>query len=362
MTLFNPPRIAALSAELPQTWAMLSAEIVPEADGWVQLLPAGSFNARDGRPSDTVDGQWHLDATIAAQFIAATKAMAPKVLIDYDHQALKARELTGPVPAAAWLSSSDIEWREGKGIFIKPAWTSTAQSLIENREYGFLSAVFPYDEQGRPLYLRMAALTNDPAVLGMEPLALLAADMNISFHTPNSTINLYGQAEDAFVNELLKQLLSSLGIEIGENGEATEEQSKAALAKVDELKQAAEKSGELEEEVAALSAAYNGVTERVAELSAQQQIGAVDSIINAAKADGRIVEAEVAHLTYFGQRHGMAELSAMLDKRPKLAALSSQQTTTTEMQVNVTGDLSDEDLAVLSACGLDKETFLKNKD
>ncbi|NGF05909.1 protease, partial [Citrobacter freundii] len=34
-------------------------------DGWCQLLPAGRFRARDGRPFDVADG-WYMDAAIAA--------------------------------------------------------------------------------------------------------------------------------------------------------------------------------------------------------------------------------------------------------------------------------------------------------
>ncbi|STQ75533.1 phage protease [Grimontia hollisae] len=364
------PRIAVLSADVgTHQWASLSAEIVIEADGWAQLLPAGVFKARDGRPHDTADGQWHLDASIAAAFISATRAIAPRILIDYDHQALKARENSGPVPAAAWLTPTEMEWREGQGLFIKPDWTDKARELIANKEYAYLSAVFPYDEQGRPLYLRMAALTNDPAVLGMEPLAALSADFNLSFHTPNSTINLYGTTEDNLVNELLMQLLGKLGIELAEGSEPTKEQATAALSALDTMKTTAAKAGDLEGKVAALSAenqsltnAYNGVTERVAALSAENETGAVSQAIDKAKSDGRIVEAEVEYLTGFGKQHGVAALSAMLDKRPRIAALSAQQTQTTQPASKQDPDLTDEDLAVLSACGLDKETYLKNKE
>ncbi|HFG1900301.1 TPA: phage protease [Vibrio cholerae] len=157
--IVTPHPLAVLSAFSAQGMAILNAELTQLDDSWYQLLPAGAFKARDGRPTYTEDGHWHLDAEIAAKMIAATKAASEKVLIDYDHQALTARHQNGPVSAAAWLNASNIEWREGKGLYVKPEFPQQAQTLITNKEYGFLSAVFPYDKQGRPLSLRMAALT-----------------------------------------------------------------------------------------------------------------------------------------------------------------------------------------------------------
>ncbi|WP_087022425.1 phage protease [Thaumasiovibrio subtropicus] len=375
----HPINYAVLSAENPHPFAVLSAELTPAEDGWVQLLPAGPFTARDGRPHDTADGHWHLDANSANAFITATQNLTQKVLVDYDHQALTARESNGPVPAAAWLSTVDIEWREpdekqSGGIFIKPEWTSTARQLIDNKEYAFLSAVFPYDKTGRPLYLRMAALTNDPAVLGMEPLAQLAADFNVNLTTPNTAINLHGTTEDSLMNDLLKQLLGKLGIELPDNANPsiTTEQAAAALSALDALQTKAEESEslatqvtDLNSQIASLSCAYNGVTEQIAALSVESTTGQVLGILSEAKAAGKIVAAEEDYLTTFGKQHGIAALSAMLDKRPAITALTTQQTAThLDQQQNQQQDpqLTDEDLAVLSACGLDKSTFLEHKE
>ncbi len=374
----HPINCAVLSAENRHPFAVLSAALITAEDGWVQLLPAGRFQARDGRPHDTDDGHWHLDANSANTFITATQTAAQKVLVDYDHQALTARESRGPVPAAAWLSTADIEWREptavhNGGIFIKPEWTPTARQLIDNKEYAFLSAVFPYDKTGRPLYLRMAALTNDPAVLGMEPLAQLAADFNINLTTPNTAINLYGTTEESLMNDLLKQLLGKLGIELPENASSpiTTEQATAALSALDTLQtQAAESASlttqitELNAQMTSLSNAYNGVSQQIATLSAENTTGQVLGILSEAKAAGKIVAAEEDYLTSFGKQHGVAALSAMLEKRPVITALTTQQTATqtATQREQPAQQLTDEDLAVLSACGLDKATFLEHKE
>jgi phage I-like protein len=70
--------------------AILSATLNAAGDGWYQLLPAGEFKARDGRPFDIESGCWFLDENIAASFIKRTidESKGKPILIDYDHQTL----------------------------------------------------------------------------------------------------------------------------------------------------------------------------------------------------------------------------------------------------------------------------------
>ncbi|HAV1517118.1 TPA: hypothetical protein JG825_005239 [Vibrio parahaemolyticus] len=370
--------VALLNASAFAGFATLSASLDVEDDGWYQLLPAGKFKARDGRPHDTEDGYWHLDAESAAALIAATKSTSDKVLIDYEHATLRAKETGAPAPAAAWLSSSDIEWREGKGLYIRPSWTEKAKYHIDAKEYAFLSAVFPYDKSGRPLLLRMAAITNDPGLVGLEPIAELAADFNLSFYHQNGSINLYGQTEDSLVNELLKKLLAKVGIDVPESGELTQEQQTAALSAIDALKTKADTAESLQTQVAELSArdgvdltkfvpveTYNALVGQVAVLSATSSEMSLEKVIADAKAEGKVIEAETDYLTQFGQQQGVAALSAMLEKRPAIAALTAKQTKTqtppTDHQKK-DGELSQEELAVLSATGLTQEQYLAAKE
>ncbi|MDO6542812.1 phage protease [Photobacterium sanguinicancri] len=379
---------AVLSANLTGNLAVLVADLNKSEDGWHQLLPAGKFKARDGRPHDTADGYWHLNADIAAQMIAATKATAPKVLIDYEHQTLNTAENGQKAIASGWLNSDvDIEWREGKGLYIRPDWTNTAKGHIDAKEYAFLSAVFPYNKHGHPLLLRMAAITNDPGVVGMESLAALYAEKTADFnlrlnaHTAGigTEINLYGQTEDRNVNELLKKLLGKLGITPTEDT-LTQEQGLAALTALDALQTKATESKNLKTQVAALTAdkgkavdltqfvtidAYNGVVGELAVLKAGTDSTGIDSVIKAAKDKGQIVEAETDYLKQFGEQQGVVALSAMLEKRPAIAALTSQQTATQQTHISKQtkndDDLTAEELAVLKACDLDKTAFLAAK-
>lgn len=360
-------------------YASLSASLDADAnaDGWYQLLPAGKFKARDGRPHDTEDGYWHLDAESASALIAATQATSKKVLIDYEHATLTAKKTGSEAPAAAWLSSTDIEWREGKGLYIRPSWTTKAKSHIDAMEYAFLSAVFPYDKQGRPLLLRMAALTNDPGLVDLEPVAALAAEFSLSFYHKNGSINLNGQTEDSLVNDLLKKLLAKVGIDVPDSGELTTEQQSAALTAIDGLKAKADSVGSLEQQVATLTAQsgtdltkyvpiemYNNMVGQMAVLSASTQTASLENVISAAKSEGKIIEAEVEYLTQFGQQQGVAALSAMLEKRPAIAALTAKQTKDQQppKDEKKTDALTDDEMAVLSATGLTQEQYLAAKE
>ncbi|MGL6518732.1 phage protease, partial [Aeromonas caviae] len=187
--------------------AVLDAVLGPSDDGWHQLLPVGPFKARDGRPFDVPGGHWQLDKSIATTLINRAKTLGQDILIDYDHQTLKVDQNGQPAPAAGWYNGDEIEWREGLGLFIKPRWTDRAAAMVDAKEYRFLSAVFPYDAQGRPLELRMTAITNDPGVVGMQALAALSAQLI----QPGQPATL---TKENSMNELLKKLLAKLGIEL----------------------------------------------------------------------------------------------------------------------------------------------------
>nr|WP_254616514.1 phage protease [Burkholderia metallica] len=147
------------------------------ADGQVpteaQLLPPGPFRATDGRPFD-VDA-WQLDAAIAARVIARAAQQQNDILIDFDHQSLN-KEFNGQrAEAAGWIPRA-LEWREGKGLYAtRIRWVDDTADLIAKKKYRYISAVFYYSTvTGEVLEIISVALTNTPALDGLEPLAALA--------------------------------------------------------------------------------------------------------------------------------------------------------------------------------------------
>jgi phage I-like protein len=361
--------------------AVLDAQLSPQGDGWHQLLPVGPFKARDGRPFDVPGGHWKLDKTIATTLINKAKALGQDILIDYDHQTLKVDQNGQPAPAAGWYNGDEIEWREGQGLFIKPRWTERAAALVAAKEYRFLSAVFPYDAQGRPLELRMTAITNDPGVVGMQALAALSAQL-IQHGLP-ATPAPVAQKERP-MNEHLIALLGKLGIQLGADGQMTTEQGTAALAALDTLQASAKKAPELEAALSAEKASlaalkaqpggqvdlaqfvpvatYNALVTQVAALTAQVDTTDAATLIKEARTAGKVVAAEEEYLTAFAAQKGVAALKALLEPRPAIAALTASQTAAVTLPEKK-GDavLSAEDKYAADQLGISHEDFAKAK-
>ncbi|MFQ1965433.1 phage protease [Aeromonas veronii] len=356
--------------------AVLDAALGPSDDGWHQLLPVGPFKARDGRPFDVPGSHWQLDKSIATTLINRAKALGQDILIDYDHQTLHIEKTGKEAPAAGWFNGDEIEWREGHGLFIKPRWTERAAALVAAKEYRFLSAVFPYDAQGRPLELRMAAITNDPGVVGMQALAALSA-------LPPKT-NQSGQlatvTKEIPMNEAMLALLAKLGILVEEGSELTVEQGQAALSALDTLQSAAGKTASAEAALAALKAqpvqqggqidlakyvpvaTYNALVNQVASLSAKVETTDAATLIKEARTQGKVVAAEEEYLTAYAAQKGVAALKALLDPRPAIAALSASQITQVTLPEKK-GDavLSADDKYAADQLGISHEEFAKAK-
>ena len=359
--------------------AVLDAQLTQQDDGWHQLLPVGPFKARDGRPFDVPGGHWQLDKTIATTLINRAKALGQDILIDYDHQTLNVEKTGKEAPAAGWYNGDEIEWREGEGLFIKPRWTERAAAMIEAKEYRFLSAVFPYDAQGRPLELRMTAITNDPGVVGMQALAALSAQ---PIQPGQPATPAHAVHKETPMNELLKKLLAKLGIEL--TGDPTDEQLQKALTELDSLQASAKKAPELEAALSAEKASlavlkaqpggqvdlaqfvpvatYNALVTQVAALTAQVDTTDAATLIKEARTAGKVVAAEEEYLTAYAAQKGVAALKALLEPRPAIAALTASQTAAVTLPEKK-GDavLSAEDKYAADQLGISHEDFAKAK-
>ncbi|MBS4715636.1 phage protease [Aeromonas dhakensis] len=392
-TPYSAPLVAILQANpiSGERLAVLDAQLTPQSDGWFQLLPVGPFKARDGRPFDVASGHWQLDGQIAAALIARAKALGQDILIDYDHQTLKTDQNGQPAPAAGWYNSDEIAWREGQGLFIKPRWTERAAALVAAKEYRFLSAVFPYDAQGRPLELRMTAITNDPGVVGMQALAALSAlpaSSLMSTQPGQLATSSHVTQQEKSMNEHLIALLGKLGIQPSADGQFTAEQGTAALAALDTLQAIAKKAPELEAALtaerttlAALKATvstgqggqidlakyvpvetYNALVTEVATLSAKVETTDAATLIKEARTQGKVVAAEEEYLTAYAAQKGVAALKALLEPRPAIAALAASQTTQVTLpEKKGEAVLSADDKYAADQLGISYEAFAKAK-
>ena len=123
------------------------------APAWIELLPAGEFEGRDGR------GPFRLNSP--ERVIAATRAlqMDAGLPIDYDHATDFGAPEGRPAPAAGWIC--DLEDRDG-ALWGKVEWTAHGADALAMREYRYISPVFEYAKNGEVVRLLRAALTNNP--------------------------------------------------------------------------------------------------------------------------------------------------------------------------------------------------------
>ncbi|EFI7457719.1 protease [Escherichia coli] len=365
-------------ANRPSGLAVLSASLTASGDGWCQLLPAGRVKARDGRPEKPAKG-WLINESACNRMKAGLSALNQPLLIDYDHHSMNAQKNGFKAIAAGWVKPENIEWREGQGIFIKPEWTPQAQKHIDDREYAYLSAYMHYfADTGEPYLLRMASLTNDPGITGMNPVAALSAD-DLYVVSPSQ--------EQHPMNEQLRQLLTALGLTVADGDEFTPELGTAALSALTGIKTRADAHDNLKTQVASLSAeletakgtpaggsidltkyvpveTYNALRTEYVALSAQHGSTTLEQVLDKAESEGRIFKSERGYLEQLGGQIGVAALSAQLDARQPVAALTGLQTDTVTVpdKKTATAALSAEDIAAAHLLGKTEAEFLKMKE
>ena len=148
---------------------VLTTPLARGETGGVQILPAGTFRASDGRPAEC--DAWRLDDVRALPLIARLRHRGRDLLIDYEHQTLHAAQNGQEAPAAGWLAPSALAFDAAAGLRAASIkWCVAAEARIEADEYRYLSPVIGYDPgTGAVVDIYHIALTNSPAV-EMEPI------------------------------------------------------------------------------------------------------------------------------------------------------------------------------------------------
>lgn len=319
--------------------AALVFELVP-GDGGVpteaHLLPPGPFRAIDGRPA-TMDGvqcqDWQLDGAIAARLIGRAAAQKTDILIDFEHQSLRAEWNGRRVEAAGWIPRA-LEWREGKGLYaLNIRWVGDTADLIQQKKVRYISAVFMFDARtGEVLEIVSVALTNTPAIDGLDNLADLARKHSV------------------FSTE--------------EEADMADKEALAALT--------SERDG-LKTNVAALTAERDGLKTTVATLTAERdaqkvKLDAIEQekaaaalaadkakhgeLLQAALTDGRLTPAQKP----WAEKQTLADLTEYLDATNPLAILAKQADGKGGGTV-----LTAEEQAMCSRMGVSHEDFIKAK-
>jgi len=314
--------------------AVLSFEIAVGADGVTteaHLLPPGPFRGTDDRPREC--DAWMLDAAIAAQVIARMAELKNDTLIDYEHQSLRSEWNGQPVIAAGWFH--EMEWREGKGLYaVGIGWTATAKARIQAKEYRYISAVFFYYERtGEVMEIVSVALTNTPALDGLDSLDMAALSKRFDLLKPTR-----------------------------ENDMATEKEQLAALA--------VERDG-LSNKVASLTVERDGLSTQVAALTTERdtlktRVDALDqekaaaalakeqedhaALLQTALTEGLLAPAQKA----WAEKQPLASLTEYLATKKPLALLTKQ----VDGKQTGTAALSKEQADMAAKMGVTTEDFL----
>ncbi len=357
--------------------AICTAQFSANTDSWLRIVPAGEFKAVDGRPvgDKTGDGKpveckaWLLTAERGQQIVAALKQKQDALVIDYEHQTLKAAGNGLPAPAAGWMK--DFEWRED-GIYALCSWTPNAQSMISHNEYRYISSVFSYHPKtGLGNSVLHAALTNVPALDGLTDVLATAA---LSLFSSTST------NEDSIMEELLEQLRWMLNMPVGATVDDIKAQLQKLIAQLSNGQGMAAASVDLsailttkDQALAALSQqvqsttpdptkfvpidVLNALHTQLAALTQQAQTDEGEALVTAALNDKRILPAEESWLRGMAKTN-LAAAKELLANRPVIAALSQQQSAVIKPNQHLpVAGLDATALAICSQLGLTPEQF-----
>ncbi|HHF4334760.1 phage protease [Haemophilus influenzae] len=337
------------------TVAACSFEINKAKYGRIQLLPYGKFRAADGRPTDVE--AWYVTDTNGADVVALANNQRNPLPIDYEHQIIHSLKNGKEAPSAGWM---EYFYFTPQGIFADVRWTDKAADYIKNGEYRYISAVFAYDTEGYVRKIFHAALTNTPALDGMEE-AMVAASVNLL-------------QEDNPMNKKLLAALCTLFVLKADASEAdiTEKVTALSAAKGDSAVDVLDvyaKLAEKEQSVAALSTQVGNPdpakfvpVEQVAALQADfnalktsVEADKKAALITAALSQGKLAPA----LKDWAQSLSIEALTGYLDKATPIAALAGGHQANKDPDKGNVAALTAEQQAAAKMLGMNDADYIK---
>ena len=120
---------------------------------------------------ESTQGHFFVDGQAVAATIEQFREHGTDIPIDFEHQTLGGSYSSpdGLAPAAGWIK--DLVGIESVGLMADVEWTELGLEHLQKRQYRYLSPVALIRKSDRRLVgLHSAALTNKPAIVGMEAL------------------------------------------------------------------------------------------------------------------------------------------------------------------------------------------------
>lgn len=193
---------------------------------WIDLAYLGTWKGH-------ADGEFTLDREAFESCIAAFKAQATPISLDYEHASLMADGQ--PKPAAGYVQ--DLQVR-GDHLYALVELTERAAALVKAGEYRFCSGVFafnaadPKSGDPHPCVLDSIALTNRPFIDGQKPIALTRSTIPMSKISREAIESGLDQLDGKeFTPEQLAALIEALAkMAEAQEGEKAEEPAAAPAA------------------------------------------------------------------------------------------------------------------------------------
>ncbi|MDO9069329.1 MAG: phage protease [Deltaproteobacteria bacterium] len=276
----------------------------PQLPDWVELIPAGRVQGRDGRYWENSD-----PAAIIARFLNSGVDLP----IDLEHATELKAPKGEPAPASGWIKA--LENRQGT-IWGKVEWNASGKDLVGSKQYRYLSPVILYvKESGEIAGLTSVGLTNRPN------LTLQALNQQQGESSP--------QGQDPKENSMnLKALLAAMGLP----ETATETEALNAIQKMKSDLASANNSMAASTDLAKFvpRGDYDAVLARATNAEtvlADQKKSALETAINSeialALTAGKIIPATVDyHKAQCQQEGGLDRFKAYVAATPAIAAPS----------------------------------------
>ena len=323
----------------------------------VQLIPMGTSKPRNGKPASiTLENLGH-----AQQVVEATTSYhsGADVVIDFDHQTVRAPAVAGTAPAAGWMKRI---YATDQGIMAEVEWTEEASAMLRDRKYRNISPYFAHTADGRVTRIINAGLTNTP---NLDLLAVASAisteeDDTEMLKTIATALGLAATADETAVlaaiavnkakADQFEATASALGVELKDGEFAAVASAATALkdAKPGEPDPAkfvpVAKLNEVLSEMSALKG-------DIATIQGDKRAGMIKDALD----DGRLPPALKAHAETIKEETALA---SFLDGLPK----GFGKVETPSLGEKSADKLTTEELAICSAQGLDPADFLKTRN
>lgn len=265
----------------------------------IHLLPAGPMvRGKDGR-------EWRLSSAenVAAKF-------DQKIPIDINHSTQRKAASGDESPAVGFITG--LESRD-TGIWGLADWNPRGKEILNNKEYAFISPVFSFDpdlndsDTGEISQLQSAALTNNPN------LRLTA--LNTTKETKEHKTDSQGEKMDRVKGFLSLEANSTeddviRAIEMALNVKEEETTKKISLDSVPK------------EQYEKACNSLRAVTDTLEKIELEKKAAEIDTFIDKAKAEGKIIPAcEAKYRALCAMEDGLEHARGIIESMPVLVKL-----------------------------------------